>query len=39
MLESPALAARDKPGLIGGTLVSPISIDLAQENWWQSMTD
>lgn len=39
MLESPALAARDKPGLIGGTLVWLSSIDPAQEDRWQSLTD
>ena len=39
MLESPALAARDKPGLIGGTLVWLSSIDPALEDRWQSLTD
>jgi cell wall assembly regulator SMI1 len=39
MLEFPALAARDKPGLIGGTLVWLSSIDPVQENRWQSLTD
>lgn len=38
MLESPALAARDKPGLIEGTLVWLSSIDPAQEDRWQSLT-
>jgi cell wall assembly regulator SMI1 len=35
MLEAPALATRDKPGLIGGALVWLSSIDLAQEDRWQ----
>lgn len=35
MLESPALATRDKPGLIGGTLVWLSSIDPAQDHRWQ----
>ena len=39
MLESPALAARDKPGLIGGTLVWLSSIDPVREGRWQSLTD
>ena len=39
MLESPGLAARDKPGLIGGTLVWLSSIDPAQEDPWQSLAD
>ncbi|WP_371673848.1 hypothetical protein OG985_42895 [Streptomyces sp. NBC_00289] len=37
-LEAPALATRDKPGLIGGTLVWRSSIDPAQEARWQSLT-
>ncbi|MFJ1969246.1 SMI1/KNR4 family protein [Streptomyces sp. NPDC087903] len=36
-LEAPALATRDKPGLIGGTLVWRSSIDPAQEARWQSL--
>ncbi|SNX88441.1 cell wall assembly regulator SMI1 [Streptomyces sp. TLI_55] len=39
MLESPALAARDKPGLIGETLVWLSSIDPAQEKRWRSLTN
>ncbi|MEU8986961.1 SMI1/KNR4 family protein [Streptomyces sp. NPDC048558] len=39
MLETPALAARDKPGLIGGTLVWLSSIDPAQEDRWQRWAD
>ncbi|WP_369275653.1 SMI1/KNR4 family protein [Streptomyces sp. R11] len=39
MLETPALAARDKPGLIGGTLVWLSSIDPAQEDQWQRWAD
>ncbi|WP_234048639.1 SMI1/KNR4 family protein [Streptomyces liliifuscus] len=35
MLEAPALATRDKPGLIGGALVWGSSIDPAQEDRWQ----
>ncbi|WP_369174865.1 hypothetical protein AB5J49_46275 [Streptomyces sp. R28] len=38
MLEAPALATRDKPGLIGGALVWLSSIDPAQEDRWQSLT-
>ncbi|MFI9155393.1 SMI1/KNR4 family protein, partial [Streptomyces sp. NPDC053367] len=38
MLESPALAARDKPGLIDGTLVWLSSIDPERENRWQPLT-
>ncbi|MGY1503723.1 hypothetical protein ACW4TU_45430 (plasmid) [Streptomyces sp. QTS52] len=38
MLEAPALAARDKPGLIGGTLVWLSSIDPAQEDRWQPLS-
>ncbi|WP_327715601.1 SMI1/KNR4 family protein [Streptomyces sp. NBC_00490] len=37
-LEFPALAARDKPGLIGGTLVWLSSIDPAREDRWQPLT-
>ncbi|MFF5500003.1 SMI1/KNR4 family protein [Streptomyces aquilus] len=39
MLEAPALAARDRPGLIGGTLVWLSSIDPVQETRWRSLTD
>jgi cell wall assembly regulator SMI1 len=39
LLETPALAARDKPGLIGGTLVWLSSIDPAQEDRWQRWVD
>jgi hypothetical protein len=38
MLEAPALATRDKPGLIGEALVWLSSIDPAQENRWQPLT-
>jgi len=38
MLEAPALAGRDKPGLIGGTLVWLSSIDPARERRWQPFT-
>ncbi|MET9116046.1 hypothetical protein ABZX38_17855 [Streptomyces longwoodensis] len=38
MLEAPALATRDKPGLIGGALVWLSSIDPAQEVRWQPLT-
>ncbi len=38
MLEAPALATRDKPGLIGEPLVWLSSIDPAQEERWQSLT-
>ncbi|WP_369230628.1 hypothetical protein AB5J56_05550 [Streptomyces sp. R21] len=37
MLEAPALATRDQPGLIGGALVWLSSIDPAQEDRWQSL--
>lgn len=38
MLESPDLATRDKPGLIGGTLVWLSSIDPAREDRWRPLT-
>ncbi|CAL9651094.1 SMI1/KNR4 family protein [Streptomyces sp. enrichment culture] len=38
MLESPALAVRDKPGLIDGTLVWLSSIDPEREDRWQPLT-
>ncbi|WP_405632896.1 SMI1/KNR4 family protein [Streptomyces sp. NBC_00016] len=38
MLEAPALATRDKPGLIGGTLVWLSSIDAARKDRWQPVT-
>ncbi|MFD3314110.1 hypothetical protein [Streptomyces sp. NPDC058694] len=38
MLETPALATRDKPGLIGGALVWGSSIDPAQEDRWEPWT-
>ncbi|MFM9497297.1 hypothetical protein ACKI1Q_27180 [Streptomyces galilaeus] len=38
MLEAPALATRDKPGLLGGTLVWRSSIASAQEDRWQPLT-
>ncbi|MBL3671661.1 hypothetical protein JL475_38585 [Streptomyces sp. M2CJ-2] len=37
MLEAPALATRDKPGLIGGALVWRSSIDPAGEDRWQPL--
>ncbi|MFD4833330.1 hypothetical protein ACFWPV_26260 [Streptomyces uncialis] len=37
MLDTPALATRDKPGLIGGTLVWLSSIDPAREAGWQPL--
>jgi len=39
MLESPALAVRDRPGLIGGTLVWLSGVDPAQETRWRSLAD
>lgn len=38
MLEAPALATRDEPGLIGGALVWISRIDPAQDDRWQSLT-
>ncbi|MET9061457.1 hypothetical protein ABZX99_26945 [Streptomyces antibioticus] len=38
MLEAPALATVDKPGLIGGALVWLSGIDPAQEHQWQPLT-
>ncbi|MGW2777310.1 hypothetical protein ACWC4C_33230 [Streptomyces olivaceoviridis] len=38
MLESPDLATRDKPGLIGGTLVWLSSIDPVREDRWRPLT-
>ncbi|MCW8102515.1 SMI1/KNR4 family protein [Streptomyces tauricus] len=38
MLETPALAARDKPGLIGGALVWLSSVDPAHEQRWQPLS-
>ncbi|MFI1701545.1 SMI1/KNR4 family protein [Streptomyces bobili] len=38
MLEAPALTTRDKPGLLGGTLVWRSSIAPAQEDRWQPLT-
>jgi hypothetical protein len=37
MLETPALATRDKPGLIGGALVWLSSVDPARERRWQPL--
>lgn len=37
MLEAPALATRDKPGLVGGALVWGSRLDPAQEDRWQSL--
>ncbi|WKX69576.1 SMI1/KNR4 family protein [Streptomyces sp. XD-27] len=38
MLEAPALATRDKPGLVGGALVWGSRLDPAQEDRWQPLT-
>ncbi len=38
MLEAPALATRDKPGLFGGVLVWGSNIDHAREDRWQPWT-
>ncbi|MFC8678079.1 hypothetical protein ACFUEN_35995 [Streptomyces griseorubiginosus] len=38
MLEAPALATRDKPGLLGGALVWGSRLDPAQEERWQPLT-
>ncbi|MGP4043848.1 hypothetical protein [Streptomyces sp. 2A115] len=38
MLEAPALATRDKPGLIGGALVWRSSIDAVREDQWRPWT-
>ncbi|WP_051821412.1 SMI1/KNR4 family protein [Streptomyces sp. NRRL F-5065] len=38
MLEAPALATRDKPGLVGGALVWGSRLDPAQEERWQPLT-
>jgi hypothetical protein len=38
VLEAPDLAARDKPGLIGGALVWGSRIDSAQTDRWQLLT-
>ncbi|MBK6012889.1 hypothetical protein [Streptomyces sp. MBT53] len=38
-LEAPALAPRDEPGLIGGTLVWRSAIDPALEDRWQRLAD
>ncbi|MCZ4509888.1 hypothetical protein O3Q52_17115 [Streptomyces sp. ActVer] len=38
MLEHPALATRDKPGLVGGALVWGSRIDSALEDRWQPLT-
>ncbi|MEV6161473.1 hypothetical protein AB0L71_06030 [Streptomyces sp. NPDC052052] len=37
MLDAPALATRDRPGLIGGTLVWLSGIDPAREDLWQPL--
>ncbi|MGW2683603.1 hypothetical protein ACWC6I_10670 [Streptomyces sp. NPDC001414] len=37
MLEAPALATRDKPGLVGGALVWGSRLDPAQEERWQPL--
>ncbi|GGY79752.1 hypothetical protein GCM10010300_24540 [Streptomyces olivaceoviridis] len=38
MLETPALATRDQPGLIGGTPIWLGSVDPAREDQWQPLT-
>ncbi|MFG2840871.1 hypothetical protein ACGFYE_38435 [Streptomyces zaomyceticus] len=38
MLETPALAVRDKPGRIGGALVWGSRLDAAQERQWQPLS-
>ncbi|WP_327241064.1 SMI1/KNR4 family protein [Streptomyces sp. NBC_01320] len=38
MLETPALATRDKPGLVGGALVWGSRLDPAREDRWQPLT-
>ncbi|SDP62623.1 Cell wall assembly regulator SMI1 [Streptomyces sp. cf386] len=38
MLEAPALATRDKPGVVGGALVWGSRLDSAQEERWQPLT-
>ncbi|MFH8838323.1 SMI1/KNR4 family protein [Streptomyces sp. NPDC017868] len=38
MPEAPALATRDKPGLVGGALVWGSRLDPAQEDRWQPLT-
>ncbi|MDV9172481.1 hypothetical protein R6V09_20535 [Streptomyces sp. W16] len=38
-LEAPALAPRDEPGLIGGTLVWRSAIDPAREDRWRPLRD
>jgi hypothetical protein len=38
MLEAPALATRDKPGLVGGALVWAGRIAPSQEDRWQPLT-
>ncbi|WP_228473253.1 SMI1/KNR4 family protein [Streptomyces cyaneochromogenes] len=38
MLEAPALATRDKPGLVGGALVWGSRLDSVQEERWQPLT-
>ncbi|MEU2509261.1 hypothetical protein ABZ621_31745 [Streptomyces sp. NPDC007863] len=37
MREAPALATRDKPGLVGGALVWGSSIDPAREDRWRPL--
>ncbi|MEU6534754.1 hypothetical protein [Streptomyces sp. NPDC047000] len=38
MLDSPALATRDRPGLVGGTLVWHSRIDPTRDERWQPLT-
>lgn len=38
MLDTPALATRDKPGPIGGALVRLSGVDAATEHGWQPLT-
>ncbi|MET9973209.1 SMI1/KNR4 family protein, partial [Streptomyces sp. NPDC006356] len=39
MLEAPALATRDKPGLVGGALVWRRELDAARLDQWRPLTD
>lgn len=38
MLETPALATRGQPGLIGGTLIWLSGVDPAREDPWRPLT-
>ncbi|MEV7617647.1 hypothetical protein [Streptomyces sp. NPDC089799] len=39
MLQSPALAVRDTPGLLGGALLWGSSLDAAREGAWRPLAD